>query len=307
MTVQLSGMGEFLAAVDRARSISLASYVLSAGPLVRALETAGDRGASVAVTLAADPVENDAKTLGEQNRSIAQELERHHVSVELATRQTHLKAAVVDGRAFLDDRNWADDRTRGDEPSTVLVDTDPDDVRVVEAGIAGRAGSDAQLWMRKLDALDAEASLVQEAGGDRIEVESESFGFGAVERALETKARAGNDVRLIVCEREAERPREAAALRRLAAAGVQIRLSRFDEKIAVAGTQAWAGSANACVYPPDMVDWGMRTGAFDVVDALRARFDQNWNKAKAFASVVATTSSSDVSKSVVSNLAVSAT
>jgi hypothetical protein len=269
-TVRLSGTDELLARVGTARSISVASYIMRPGRLAEALEAAGDRGADVSVTLEKTPKDSDG-SLATANREMADELRAHHVAVDLTSVSTHLKAAVVDGEAFLDDRNWPENG-----PNIVVADADPDDVAVVRSGICGKAASDGHLWVRKLDALRAEARLLHDSAAKQIEVESESFGFGAVERELAAKARAGCDVRLLVCDREASNAREASALKRLAAAGVEIRVAPFDEKIAVAGTQAWVGSANAGVYPPDMIDWGMRTRLPALVDALQARFEENW-------------------------------
>ncbi len=273
MAVRISGTDELYAAIGSARSISLASYILHPGRLIEALEAAGDRGAEVSVRLEGDPLDPSG-SLAAVNLKVAKELRAHHVSAELT--QTHLKAAVIDGEAFLDDRNWAEHG-----PSTLIADSDPDDVGVVRAGIEGKAASDPHLWTRKGDALNAEAQLLQDAGSERIEVESESFGFGAVEHALAAKARDENDVRLLVCARDATYPRAESALKRLAAAGVHVRVAPFAEKIAVAGPRAWVGSANAGIYPADMVDWGMRTRTPALVDALRARFEDNWNSPKA--------------------------
>lgn len=308
-TVRLSGTDELIAAIGHAGSVALASYILTPGRVVAALEAAGDRGATVSVRLESAPMENEKHTLAEQNVRMARELESHHVRVAFTPdgQPSHLKGAVVDGCAFLDDRNWPDDRIASAGPSTMIADADADDVAVVRAGIGGERASDAHLWTRKDDALRAEARLLHNAGRERVTVESESFGPGAVARELEQKARAGNDVRLLVCDREAGNPRERAVLRKLAAAGVQIRTVPFDEKIAVAGKQAWVGSANAGIFPPDQVDWGMRTRVPGLVDALRARFDQNWNSSKALASVAATTSSSDISSKSARADAVSAT
>ncbi|HXP92267.1 MAG TPA: hypothetical protein VN905_02240 [Candidatus Binatia bacterium] len=271
--VRISGTDELFAAIGSARSISLSSYILHPGRLVEALEAAGDRGADVSVRLEAAPLDPSG-SLAATNLKVAEELRAHHVAAELT--QTHLKAAVIDGETFLDDRNWAEHG-----PSTLIADSEPDDVGVVRAGIEGKVASDPHLWTRKGDALNAEAQLLLDAGSERIEVESESFGFGAVEQALAAKARDGDDVRLLVGARDATNPREASALKRLAAAGVHIRVAPFAEKIAVAGQQAWVGSANAGIFPSDMVDWGMRTQIPALVDALRARFEDNWSSPKA--------------------------
>jgi phosphatidylserine/phosphatidylglycerophosphate/cardiolipin synthase-like enzyme len=295
----LAGTGELLAAIARARSVELASYVLFPGRLVTALERAAARGAAVRVRLEGAPADDPGHALAEANRRLARELRAHHVSVALTggACRTHLKAAVVDGRAFLDDRNWPDDRSPSGRASTMIADDDPADVAVVRAGIAGKRAAGEHLWTTKGDALRAEAELLRAARAQPVRVETESFGPGAVARALAAQARAGCDVRLLVCRREVRDPRELAALRELAAAGVRVRALPVCEKLAVVGGRAWVGSANAGDFPAGQADWGMRVRSPSLAGALRARFDQSWNKAQAVASVVATTSSSGISSS----------
>src|SRR5579875_739293 len=207
-------MEALLGAISVAHSVSLSSYILHPGRLLRALEEAGDRGASVRVRLEAHPL-GERGGLEQRNRALAAELRRHHVTVESTEQPSHIKAAVVDRWAFLDGA--------------------PQDVAVTRLAIDGRVASDEHLWTRKLDALNGEAALLHEAGRRAIEVETESVGPGAVARELEAHARAGDEVRLLVCADEAREPREAALLRELAAAGVAVRTVPYGEKLAVAG------------------------------------------------------------------------
>jgi len=85
-----------------------------------ALIRAAERGAHVAVTLQADPYRNpDGKR---DNREAARLLSTAGAEVTLlpSTRAPfHLKAAVCDGVAYLDDRNWT---ARG--PEMVIADDD---------------------------------------------------------------------------------------------------------------------------------------------------------------------------------------
>jgi hypothetical protein len=100
-----------------------------------------------------------------------------------------------------------------------------------------------------------------------------------VAAALRRRALQGDAVRLLVSERELAGPggrREAAALRRLAAAGVSVRAGPDSEKLVVAGAEAWAGSANATRGEARQIDWGARSRDPDVVTAARARFERNW-------------------------------
>jgi hypothetical protein len=312
-SVQLASMSDLLGALSHARTVELASYILGFGPLVAALAAAGDRGATVTVRLEPAPMDDAHGDLTKRNAAVAAALRAHGVRVELSDRAaTHLKAAVVDGCAFLDDRNWP---LSG--PNTLVRDDDGDDVAVVRDAIRGETSSDAHLWTRKYDALRAEASLIRDPSADHIAVSSESFGPGIIARELQDKAEAGCDVRLLVCKREASNPREAAALRRLADAGVHIRTTGSSEKMAVAGSQAWLGSANATMFPFDQADWGLRTRTPSLVATLQEKFDATWetakpfpqraNNARAFASVSADTSSSGTPSNVASALAVSTT
>ena len=274
-TVSFATMEALLGAISVAHSVSLSSYILHPGRLLRALEEAGDRGASVRVRLEAHPL-GERGGLEQRNRALAAELRRHHVTVESTEQPSHIKAAVVDRWAFLDDRNWPD----RDEHNLLVVDGAPQDVAVTRLAIDGRVASDEHLWTRKLDALNGEAALLHEAGHRAVEVETESVGPGAVARELEAHARAGDEVRLLVCADEAREPREAALLRELAAAGVAVRTVPYGEKLAVAGARGWVGSANAGTYPSDLIDWGMRVSDRSLVAALRERFARNWSESE---------------------------
>lgn len=280
-TVRLSGTDELLGAIAHARSVSLATYILKPGSrIVDALEAAGDRGAHVRVRVERNPVDTDDHALKRADRRAVRQLRAHHVEVTWTDKQhpSHLKAAVVDGCAFLCDRNWPDDaRPDAKSPSVVLADRDPDDVAVVRAGIDGRPASDPHLWMRKDDAVRGEVRLLREDGSDAIEIESESFGTGTIAKELESQARAGRDVRLLVSEHEAANEREAKVLHRLAAAGVEVRTGGFDEKMAIVGRQAWVGSANATGWPFRQIDWGMRTRIPSLAQALHERFEAHWD------------------------------
>ena len=70
-----------------------------------------------------------------------------------------MKAAVVDGVAWLDDRNWA-----GSGSETVVRDSDPDDVAAVAAAVAGRPGADRHLATTKAGAQRLESAVIADAG-----------------------------------------------------------------------------------------------------------------------------------------------
>ncbi|HEY5349526.1 MAG TPA: hypothetical protein VIJ64_07330, partial [Candidatus Lustribacter sp.] len=203
----------------------------------------------------------------------------------------HLKAAVVDGVAWLDDRNWA---TGGAQ--RIVRDTDADDVAAVASAVAGGSGADGHLATTKSAAQRLEADVIEQAGSAPLAVESESFGSGQIYNALLHRAQAHRPTRLIVAGREAAEPgdhTERAHLGRLAALGVDVRVGDpqtgdLDEKLALASNDSWVGSANA-TYARGAAgaqrDWGMATRGPGIVDGLRVAFEGNWRAARPLADV----------------------
>jgi hypothetical protein len=205
----------------------------------------------------------------------------------------HLKAAVVDGVAWLDDRNWA---SSGAE--RIVRDTAADDVAAVRSAVAGGPGADGHLATTKAGALRLEADVIRQSGNAPLQVESESFGTGPVYNALLHRAQAGLPTHLIVAGREvaeASGGLERKRLARLAALGVEVRVGDpqrgdLDEKLAIGGSDGWVGSANATVAFGrfgEQRDWGMATRTPSIVDDLRASFERNWRAARPLAAVVA--------------------
>ena len=191
----------------------------------------------------------------------------------------HLKAAVVDGVAYLDDANF-----RSGDLDTVIRDRDPKDVAAVRSTLEGQPENGASLLLRKADALKAEASIIDQAGGGEVDLETEAFGSGSfVAEALAVRA---GPVRLLVAAAELREPsadRERTLLTKLGAKGVEIRVSDQSEKLAFTGAAAWIGSANATYAgSPDFGDWGLVTYDERVVDAIHARFLGNWNLARPY-------------------------
>jgi hypothetical protein len=201
----------------------------------------------------------------------------------------HMKAALVDGVAWLDDRNWA---AGGAE--RVVRDSDADDVAAVAAALTGAPGSDGHLATTKAGAQRLEADVIAGAGAGPLCVESESFGNGPIYAALLRRAEAHLPTRLLVAGREVAEPGnrlERAHLTRLAALGVGVRTGDarhgdLDEKLAVAPGDAWVGSANA-TYARGAAgaqrEWGLATRIPAVREGLRAAFERNWSAAIAFA------------------------
>jgi hypothetical protein len=286
VNVALTGDAAVAAAVARARDVTLASYVLWPGsPVERALERAGDRGARVSVTLDGQPYRGGRgpSGLARVNRRSVGALRRHDVDARLTASgdaPLHLKAAVVDGTAYLDARNWT-----GDGRDPVVSTRDPAAVAAVSAALAGRAAvaPPRDLALDKARALQLEAGAIRRAAGPRVDVQSESFGYSCVYDALLERATHGGGVRLLVAAREFAgrgHASERSALRRLRAAGVEVRVSASDEKLCVGGDRGWVGSANATYSAGSMRDWGLRTRDPALLGGLEARFQATWSSAR---------------------------
>jgi hypothetical protein len=284
----------FLHTLARARQIALTAYTLREGRVLDALVAAARRGAAVRVRLERDPLDDAAGTLHAANTAAIGRLRSAGASAETTKPGEpvlHLKGAVTDCVAWLDDRNWA-----AGGPQRILRDTDADDVAAIASALDGGAGADGHLATTKSGAQRLEADVIGRAGPAPLAVESESFGPGTIYNALLHRAEAHFPTRLIVAGREvaeAGNRRERVLLTHLAALGVDVRVGDpkagdLDEKLAVAGADAWVGSANATyAYGADGAqrDWGMATREPAVVDGVRASFERNWDAARSLAEV----------------------
>jgi hypothetical protein len=293
VSIAFSSVAACAAAVAGARRVDLAAYTLRAGAIRDALLAAAHAGASVRVRLERDPLDDAAGTLHAANAQTVAVLAAAGADAALTAPGTpvlHLKAALADGVAWLDDRNWAG---AGDE--IVLRDSDPDDVAAVGAALDGGRGADGHLRTTKAGAQALELDVIRSAGAAPLVVESESFGSGAVYNALLARARTGAPTRLLVAEREAAEagPRGATEVRRLerlAALGVEVRTGvagglDFDEKLAATPAAAWVGSANATYArgaAGEQRDWGLLTREAPLVDGVRIAFERNWSRARPF-------------------------
>jgi len=284
--VQITSASAMQTAVEHAHSVELAAYLLRPhSPIVAALEGAAQSGAEVHVRVDGNPYRDEGGAIVRASAAAARELRAHGVDARVVTdRGVHLKAAVVDGRAFLDDRNW----TQSGRDTIVACD-DADDVALVRDAIeTGRIGADGHLATGKYAALQFEADTIAAAPSGSVDVASEGFGYSTTYSALRDRARAGGAVRLIVSENElrsSHATQERDALRRLAGVGVEIRVGSSrsgagNEKLAVAGDRGWVGSANA-TYGGDS-DWGLRTSDPRLVGALQQRFDDNWRASRPY-------------------------
>jgi phosphatidylserine/phosphatidylglycerophosphate/cardiolipin synthase-like enzyme len=265
----------------------LTAYALRPGRVLDSLEDAARHGARVVVRLEGHPYADAAGELIADNRRAIKALRRLGADAKLVDTNArngpalHMKAAVCDGVAYLDDRNWPD---RGD---TIVRDNFRNDVAAIEAAALKTAAvRSEEFWTNKAQALDAERRLLASATqAKRVDVESESFGSGSgTYGALKRLAESGVPCRLIVAQRDLNAKSERA-LHSLVQSGVAVRVSDSDEKMAIVdGARAWVGSANSTssYINGDQIDWGLRTDAPGVLKHLRARFRTTWNAATVF-------------------------
>lgn len=281
MAISLSSVDAVAARIRRAQRVEFGAYVLHPGRIERALTAAAQHGARVHVTLQRDPYRGGP---GERhaNRDAARALRAAGATVSLLDRAHapfHLKAAVCDGTAFLDDRNWP-----ADEREIVIADDAPLDVAAVRSALRGAASAGGAIAMRKDAALQREAEQIDAAGEAPVVVETEAFGAGPVSAALRRHARLGAPTTLLVAAREAShKPKERALLNALRADGVVVRETAVNEKLLLAGDAAWVGSANATFAggrAGAQIDWGLVTHDSAVVAAVRAGLARDLTRAE---------------------------
>lgn len=277
--ITLSSQKTFYRALGQAHSITIGAYMLEPGRVTRALEAAARRGADVVVRLEEKPSNDPTGALARQNERIVKELRSDGADAAVIP-QLHIKTAICDGAAYLDDRNFPSSGA-----DTILRDDTPADVADVVAALNGLPASPkGSISITKAAALNAETKMLREAiGARRVEVQSESFGGSSgVYGALRMLAARGVQCKLSVAK-HALNPKEALALEKMQRAGVEVRIGTSDEKMAlVDGTIAWVGSANATSPFYGSSDWGLCTSGRCVVNAVQRHFDANWNRAQPF-------------------------
>ena len=151
----------------------------------------------------------------------------------------------------------------------------------------GKPHRDGRVALDKTAALALEASILRAGAPSALDVSTESFGYGPIEKTLRDALARGARVRLIVAAREVREhmPQELDALARLTGAGIRVR--EDVDKLAVAPDRAWIGSANATAsFPPSNPprEWGISTDRPDAVAALEARFAASWATARPYVS-----------------------
>jgi hypothetical protein len=266
--LSLSSTAEAAAAMRGAHTVSFTAYTLRRGALFDALQDAARGGAHVSVRLEGAPYGDTDGSFARVNAGVAADLRNAGVDASVSApgdAPIHAKMLDVDGALYLDDRNWG----AGD-----LVVRDDD-------------ASDPALATHKRDALESERELLHLAApGDDTIVESESFGCcNAAYSALDDAAKGGRHPRVLVCARELRgNDRERTRLEQLVKDGASVRVTKETDKLALAGSHLWIGSANAtaAIGLPDTIDWGTRTDDAAIVAAARARVESTWAHAKAF-------------------------
>jgi hypothetical protein len=270
-----------LAAMNRARAVTFSAFALAPGAVLRGLLGAARRGAHVTVRLNGCFDHGGAAIVAVQNRSAVRMLRRLGADARLVhTRDSdgptmHLKAAVCDKVAFLDDRNWI-----AGADNTVLRDDSPRHVAAIRTAASGGVPPrDARPALNKYDALQLERTVISALPGDHIEVATETIASGSlVYGAL--KAAAARHPKLLVST-YGLRGKDGIDVRRLSSYGVRVRVSRSCEKFALNAERGWIGSANATTpHLDNSTDWGAYTRSSALVRALRSRFTAEWKHAR---------------------------
>jgi hypothetical protein len=270
VTLSLSSVPDVVTRIASAHDVAFGSYFLTRGPVRDALAGAARHGAHVAVTLQADPYRGSGQRAPESAAS-ARVLREAGAQVSLLARDQvpfHLKAAVCDGVAYLDDRNWTQ---RG--PEIVVADDDPRDVALLRDALAGHGGADATLATRKDEALRRELALIESAPHAPVIVETERIGTSPISAALRRHARGGAPTTLVLGRARDRSPREVATIALLAADGVVVREGGSNQKLALAGDTAWIGSGNATAAfgrGAGQLEWGMVTRDPALVGAVHS-------------------------------------
>jgi hypothetical protein len=269
VTLSLSSVPDVLSRIASAHDVAFGSYFLMRGPMRDALAGAARHGAHVAVTLQADPYRGSGKRAPD-NVASARVLRDAGARVSLLARDEvpfHLKAAVCDGVAYLDDRNWTQ---RG--PEIVVADDDPRDVALVRDALGGRGGGDATLATRKDEVLRREVALIESAPHAPVIVETERIGTTPLSAALRRHARGGASTTLVLGRARDRSRSELTTIARLVADGVVLREGGANEKLALAGDTAWIGSGNATAAfgrGAGQLEWGLVTKDPALVGAVR--------------------------------------
>lgn len=282
--ISVSTTAEMLEALQSAREVTFAAYFLKPGPVADGLLRAARRGAAVTVRADGD-LYGDCRSKMAGSRAVLDALRRAGADARLAHRSDrdgpglHMKAAVCDGVAFLDDCNW----DRGGD--TVVRDDSPSHVRAIrEAMLQRDGGRHRTLSLSKTGALYAERRVLGARPRPReVRVETEDLGGSPVSQRLRGLIAKGVRCRVLVSERAFKQyaGTHKAALS-LQKAGADVRTVPASEKMAVAGARCWIGSANATSTHPNGrdVDWALTTADARFARELKHRFDAHWRESQ---------------------------
>lgn len=258
-SVSLASTADLAESIRQAHNVELDAYVLRNPLVVYSLESAARAGAHVTVHLG-DPgraPERDA------NAAVMRALKAAGARVTpepgFGPDALHAKIAIVDDSTYFDDRNFTSEQSE-----TLICDRRKAGVR--------------EHLRPKDEVLADEAKMLREGAGHDVVLATESLGPGPVVDALIERARHGDSVR-VMYNRETQNPVAALAVARLRAAGVQLRLSAENHKIAVSGDDAWIGSANASPGAGEQREWGMQVPEA-LARPLRATLEYCWWMAK---------------------------
>ena len=281
--ISLSSTPEMLAAMRTAKDITFSSYFLRpGGPVELALLDAVKRGAHVTVRLNGY-FDKGPQRLMDWNKQAVRELANPHADVKMVHLSDadgpmlHLKAAVCDGVAFLDDRNWTAGR------DIVVRDNSPVDASAVQDAAAYKPAHCDAVALTKFDALTREAGVIKAPDNRCVDIESETMTwhspvYSAIKHLSAEKIRC----RVLLSSKHVS-PTTKKTIEFLEKMHVAVRIVDSSDKIAIAGgKRAWVGSANATATHPDPyeTDWGYSTDRKEFVRSLQSRFNANWRTSR---------------------------
>jgi phosphatidylserine/phosphatidylglycerophosphate/cardiolipin synthase-like enzyme len=255
--VSLASVGDLSEHIRNACSVELDVYVLRNPLLLYSLEAASERGASVSVRLGSPGDAPERAANAAAMRALSAAGARVTAEAGFGPSALHAKVAIVDDTVYLDDRNFT-----GEESETIVACRPPN----------------RDYERTKSAALADEAKMLRADSGHDVILSTEALGPGPVVDALIERARRGDRVR-VMYNPEARDRASLQAVAHLRAAGVQLRASPENHKIAVSGDTAWIGSANASPGAPEQREWGM-TVPEAVTSRLRATLEYCWWTAK---------------------------
>jgi PLD-like domain len=280
--VSLSSTASMIRAIDTAGNVTFSAYVMRRQSAVeKALMRAAARGARVSVRLNGYfNAHNGTPHMYADNVEAVAALKDAGVDARLVHSADndgpalHIKAAVCDRIAYLDDCNWI-----GSDETVVCVDGKAD-VKAIRKAASYVQPKAHVVQLSKAPAIKSEAALLRSSPGG-ADVIAEELGKSPVLNALKKLARAHGKVRLLISPGGAKGTYRDA-VQQLIGAGAQVRVSGRTEKFAVSRDgRAWLGSANPTSIKVDgnQFEWGLRTQDSKIVRALESRFNSVWRDA----------------------------